>query len=1095
MRRFLFVCLMTTLVGGFVASAQENDDNDDESPLQSSTFSGLRFRAIGPAFISGRVTDIAINPTNRKEYYVAVASGGVWKTVNSGTTWEPIFDDQASYSIGTVTLDPNNPLIVWVGTGENNSQRSVSYGDGVYKSVDGGKTWNNVGLQASEHIARIVIDPRDSDTVYVAAQGPLWNDGGDRGLYKTIDGGATWELILEISEQTGVTDLLLDPRDPDVLIAASYQRRRHVWTLIDGGPESALYKSTDGGKTWNELARGLPTVDLGRIGLAASPANPDVIYAIVEAADGKSGVFRSTDAGSNWEERSSYVSSSPQYYQELVADPKNVDRVYSLDTRLMVSEDGGATFTRVSDQYKHVDNHYLWIDPDDTDYLLVGCDGGIYESFDRGATWHFKSNLSLGQFYRVSVDNDFPFYNVFGGTQDNSSLGGPSRTTTVHGITNSDWFITRGGDGFETQVDPEDPNIIYAQSQHGGLVRFDRSSGERITIKPQPGPGEDSLRWNWDSPLIISPHSNTRLYFAANKVFRSEDRGNSWTRISEDLSRQLDRNQLEVMGRVQSVDAVAKNRSTSQYGNIVSLSESPVQEGLIYVGTDDGLIHVTEDGGGTWVLVDQLPEVPEMSYVSRLEASQHDSHVVYAAFDNHKMGDFAPYVAKSTDRGKTWSAIASDLPENGPVYAVVEDHVNPNLLFAGTEFGVFFTIDGGPHWVQLTGGIPTIAVRDLAIQARENDLALATFGRGFYLLDDYSPLRTVTTDLLEEEATLFSVKRAWMYVERSPWGGREKGAMGDSFFTAPNPPFGAVFTYYLKDSLETRKATRQREEREAEEEGGVIAYPGWDELRAEDREEEPAIVLTVSDEAGNVIRHLTGPTSSGFHRLAWDLRLPSPNPTSLQPSSGGFGGPPRGPMALPGTYTVSLAERIDGVMTSIGEPQTFETVPLGTATLPAEDREALLDFQQQTARLQRAVLGAVRAVDETQSRLDLIKKAIVDTPGANPALGIEARSIESRLLDIQVRLSGDRTIQSRSEPAPVALTRRVQDIVSGHWSSSSAPTQTHREAYRIAGEEFEPVLAQLRALVEQDVRNFEARLEAANVPWTPGRIPIWRREP
>ena len=712
MHRFLLASLFSSMTLAGLAQ----DSSDSDSLFTSGTFSGLKFRSIGPAVTSGRISDLAVHPDNRKIYYAATASGGLWKTVNSGTTWTPIFDSQPTYSIGCVTIDPNNPLVVWVGSGENNSQRSVAYGDGVYKSVDGGRTWKNVGLESSEHIAKIVIDPRDSDTVYVASQGPLWNAGGERGLFKTTDGGESWNLVLEISENTGVTDVLMDPRDPDVLIAAAYQRRRHVWTLIDGGPESALYKTTDGGESWEKIERGLPRGDVGRIGLAQSTSSPDTVYAIVEAAGETGGFFRSLDGGWNWEKRDDYVSGSPQYYQEIVVDPKNPDRVYSMDTWMMVTEDGGASWERVGERFKHVDNHALWIDPDDTDYLLAGCDGGVYESFDRGATWHFKANLPITQFYRVSVDNDFPFYNVFGGTQDNFSLGGPSRTTSANGITNADWFVTRGGDGFETVVDPEDPNILYAQSQHGGLVRYDRRSGEQIFIRPQPGEGEAGLKWNWDSPIIISPHSSTRLYFAANRLFRSEDRGNSWTAVSPDLTDEIDRNALEVMGKVWSVDAVAKNTSTSMYGNIVSLAESAVQEGLLFIGTDDGLIQMTADAGSSWSRTELPPEVPEMTYVSRIETSGHDADVLYAAFDNHKMGDFKPYIFRSRDRGASWVDIASNLPDNGPVYAIVEDHENPDLLFAGTEFGVFFTVDGGGQWTQLKGGVPTISVRDLAIQ-------------------------------------------------------------------------------------------------------------------------------------------------------------------------------------------------------------------------------------------------------------------------------------------------------------------------------------------------------------------------------------------
>ncbi len=1082
--------LLVLALACLAAAAQESDDR-----LTSDTFGGLRFRSIGPAVTSGRVVDIAVHPGNRKIYYVAAASGGVWKTETSGTTWTPIFDDQPSYSIGCVSMDPNNPLVVWVGTGENNSQRSVSYGDGVYKSVDGGKSWKNMGLRSSEHIAKILVDPRDSDTVYVASQGPLWRAGGERGLYKTADGGETWTLVLEISENTGVTDFVMDPRDPDVLVAASYQRRRHVWTLIDGGPESALYKTTDGGENWEKLTRGLPKGDVGRIGLAQSPANPDVVYAIIEAEADDSGVYRSIDAGSNWEKRNPHVSGSPQYYQELVADPKNPDRVYSMDTYMMVSEDGGKTFARAGETFKHVDNHALWIDPADTDYLLAGCDGGVYESFDRGSSWHFKANLPLTQFYRVSVDNDFPFYNVYGGTQDNFSLGGPSRTVSAHGIVNSDWFVTWGGDGFETVVDPEDPDILYAQSQNGGLVRFDRKSGEAIVIQPHPEEGEDGLKWNWDSPLIVSPHSHTRLYFAANKLFRSDDRGNSWRAVSPDLTAAIDRNQLEVMGKVWGVDAVAKHRNTSMYGNIVSLSESPLKEGLIYVGTDDGLIHVTDDAGSHWARTELPPEVPERTYVSHLDASLRDENIVYAGFDNHKMGDFAPYVFRSTDRGASWSSISGNLPANGPVYALAEDHESPNLLFAGTEFGVFVTVDGGGRWTKLEGGLPTISVRDLTIQRRESDLVLGTFGRGFYILDDYSPLRRVSAEALEEEAILFQPKRSWMFMEARPLGLRGKSFQGHSYYTAENPPVGAVLTYYLKEELKTRKKKRREEEKRIEGEGGTIRYPPRDALRAEEREDDPVVYLTVRDAEGTVVRRLSGPTAKGFHRVTWDFRLPDSLPTRLEEpeSDNPFATPPAGPMVVPGTYAVSLSKRIDGEIVPLGEPRRFEAVALGTASLPAEDRVALVKFQRETASLQRAVLGAARALEETENRLAHIEKALLQFPDADTALLDEARSLEDRLYQIDVALNGDRTIRSLREPTPPSIVERVQSIVSGHWRSTSAPTETHRAAFRIAGNAFEPVLEQLRGLIAEDVRTLEAKLDAAGAPWTPGRLPHWKK--
>lgn len=626
----LLLALLAIPVAVAKKKATEADRPDEEGPFKSATFKALAFRSIGPALTSGRVSDIAVHPRDRRQWYVAAASGGVWKTDNAGTTWQPIFDDQGSYSIGCVTIDPGNPQTIWVGTGENNSQRSVSYGDGVYKSIDGGNTWSKMGLDDSEHIGKILVDPRDSRIVWVAAQGPLWSAGGDRGLYKTLDGGASWEKVLEISEDTGVSDIAFDPRNPDVIYASAYQRRRRVWTLIDGGPESALYKSLDGGATWNKLEKGLPKVDMGRIGIAVSPVDPDTVYAIVEAEGDEGGFYRSTDAGSTWNKQSDYISSSPQYYQEIVADPGNVDRVYSLDTWLMVTQNGGKSFDRVPNTARHVDDHALWIDPQNTDYLLVGCDGGVYESFDRGEHWLYKANLPITQFYKVTPDNSTPFYYVYGGTQDNFTLGGPSRSTSENGILNQDWFVTLGGDGFEPQIDPEDPNIVYSQSQYGGLARHDRRSGETLDIQPQVGPEEDPLRWNWDSALIVSPHSAKRLYFAAQRVFRSDDRGDSWKPISGDLTRKLDRNRLEVMGRVQKVDAVAKNNSTSFYGNVVALSESPLVQDLIYAGTDDGLIQVLEPGSDGWRKIVRFPGVPRTSYVSDVETSLHDADTVFA---------------------------------------------------------------------------------------------------------------------------------------------------------------------------------------------------------------------------------------------------------------------------------------------------------------------------------------------------------------------------------------------------------------------------------------------------------------------------------
>jgi photosystem II stability/assembly factor-like uncharacterized protein len=1065
--------------------------------MSAETFEGLELRALGPTLMSGRIGDLAVDPARPHRYFVAVSSGGVWKTENGGTTYEPVFDKEGSYSIGCVALDPANPHTVWVGTGENNSQRSVAWGDGVYVSRDGGKHWTNVGLKKSEHIGRIVIDPRDSNVVYVAAQGPLWGPGGDRGLYKTTDGGATWKKVLEISEHTGVNEVWMDPRDPDVLLASSYQRRRHVWTLINGGPESTIYKSTDAGATWRKVDAGLPKVDKGRIGLAVSPADPDVVYAIVEAAEDKGGLFRSTDRGESWEKRSDTRTTSGQYYNELFCDPKDVDLVYLTDTWLRVSEDGGKTFRKVGEKTKHVDNHAMWIDPAHTEHMLVGCDGGIYETFDRGRTWDFKANLPVTQFYRLAVDDAKPFYNVYGGTQDNNTQGGPVRTTTNHGITTWDWFITTGGDGFWAAIEPGNPDIVYSESQHGGLVRYDRKSGEELDIHPMEAKGEAPLRWNWDSPLIISPHSPTRLYFAANKLFRSDDRGDSWAAVSGDLTRQIDRNQLPVMGKVWAADAVAKNASTSFYGNIVSLSESPLVEGLLYVGTDDGLVQVSEDGGTAWRKVEKFPGVPERTYVARLEAGRHDAGVVYAAFDNHKNADFTPYVLRSTDRGRTWTSIAGDLPKGEVIYALAEDHVDRNLLFAGGEFGVYFTVDGGAHWIELTGEMPTIAVRDLAIQRRENDLVLATFGRGFYVLDDYTPLRGLSKAKLEQESILFPVKEALAFVYSSPFGGEGKASLGDSFWTAENPPFGAVFTYYLKDGLKTRQELRHEAEKEAAKKGTTAPYPSMDDLRAEALEEKPSITLTVRDSFGRVVRKVSGDVGKGFHRVAWDLRLPAATPARLPDDTvekDPWDAPDRGPLAVPGNYLVQLSKRVGGAETTLGEPQSFKVTPLGLATLENKDKAAQLDFQQKVARLQRAVLAADEVVGDVKGRIKLIKVALNDAPAASGGLQGWVRELDKRLTEIDIALSGDGEVAKRNEPTPPGIIERVERIVWASWGATAAPTRTQRDGYDIAADEFAEVLPKLKTLVETDLRQLEESMEKAQAPYTPGRVPTWIKE-
>jgi photosystem II stability/assembly factor-like uncharacterized protein len=1083
----LLACLLTITLSAFAQKKKAETSTSAPNLFSDTTFAGLTFRSIGPAITSGRIADIAVNPKNTSEYYVAAASGGVWKTVNAGITYEPVFEKEGSYSIGCVTIDPNNTNVVWVGTGENNNQRSVAYGDGVYKSEDGGKNWKNMGLKNSEHIGMIAIDPKNSDIIYVAAYGPLWSAGGDRGIYKTTDGGKTWTAVLSVSENTGCNEVHMDPRNSNILYATAHQRRRQVFTYISGGPESAVYKSTDAGATWNKIHKGLPSVDMGRIGMAISPVNPDILYCMIEASDKKGGTYRSVDRGASWEKRSD-VSTSGNYYQEIFADPKEENKLYYMDFWINVSVDGGKTFKAIGERYKHVDNHALWVNPSNTNHMLSGCDGGLYETFDGAANWEFKANLPVTQFYKVAVDNAEPFYNVYGGTQDNNTLGGPSRTKSANGIHNMDWYFTVGGDGFETVVDPKDPNIVYSLWQYGGLVRYDKKSGENLDIKPIEGDNEPALRWNWDAPLIISKFSNTRLYFGANKLFRSDDRGENWTAISGDLSAQIDRNKIPVMGKVWSMDAVAKNQSTDFYGQLVSIAESPFDENHLVVGTDDGLIQVTKDGGKTWTKTNYFPGVPERTYVNQIIPSRHDKNVFYATFNHHRYGDFKPYIYKSNDGGLSWTSITANLPQRGSTYCIGEDHVNKNLLFTGTEFGVYFSIDGGAKWIRLKGGLPTIAVRDLAIQERENDLVLATFGRGFYILDDYTPLRYLKADDVNRPAVLFPVKEGLQFIEYQEHGFPLKGFLGESFFATPNPKIGAVFTYYLKEDIKTIKEKRQEQEKEKIKKGEPVYYPSADSIRMEDNQPEPYLLFTISDANGKPVRNIKTAGKKGLKRLTWDLRYsplrpitfytPDPNNPWDQLSPG--------PLALPGNYTVSIQKFEDGVLTEMVPAQPFTLRSLNLNTLTATDKKAYDDFCKKVNELRRNAGAASEYRNELHHKLKYIRPALLETPAAPSSLTESVQRAQEKINNVSVKLFGDGAIAKREFETVPSINDRIGNIESGMWSTTTAPTGTYMKSFDIASKQLQGAIAELKSIAA-DISAIEKQLDALKAPWTPGR--------
>lgn len=1092
----MFIRSINLMISVLLLSATclfSTEKKDDSKLWSDKTFAGLKLRSIGPAFMSGRIADIAIHPEDDNIWYVAVGSGGVWKTKNAGVTWTPIFDDQKSYSIGCVTIDPNNPHTIWVGTGENVGGRHVGYGDGVYRSKDAGKSWENMGLKESQHIARIIVHPKNSNIIWVAAQGPLWSKGGERGLYKSIDGGKNWKRTLGDNEWVGVTELVMDPRNPDWLYAATWQRHRNVAAYMGGGFGSGLHRSVDGGETWEKLTKGLPEGNMGKIGLAVSPQKPDIVYAAIELDRTKGAVYRSEDRGSSWEKRSDTVSggTGPHYYQELYASPHQFDLIYLMNWRMLISEDGGKTFNNMQEKYKHSDNHAIAFRPDDPDYLLVGTDGGLYESFDLAENWRFVANLPITQFYKVALDDAEPFYNIYGGTQDNNTQGGPSRTKYYHGIRNADWRVTLWGDGHQPATEPGNPDIIYSEWQQGNLTRVDMTTGEFVFIQPQAEEGAaQSERYNWDAPILVSPHSATRLYFASQRVWRSDDRGDSWKAISTDLTRKQDRLTLPIMGETQSWDSPWDVRAMSNYNTITSLSESPLAEGLIYAGTDDGLILVTENDGDSWTKIEvgALPGTPGSAFVNDIKADLHDPNTVYVALDNHKYGDLEPYLFKSVDRGKKWKSMKGTLPERTLIWRIVQDHVKSNLLFTATEFGVYVTIDGGTNWSKLSGNTPTISFRDLAIQRRENDLVAASFGRGFYVFDDYSVLRDVSEKQLKQEAALFSTRKAWWYMKRPILGFGEKGAQGASHYTAPNPPFGAVFTYYLADDLQTQKERRQKSEKKQKEAKKSVVFSGWDAIEKERRQETPKILLTVKDAAGEVVRHIEGSVKKGFHRVSWDLRYPSVNAINVsKPKPASKDDEPTGVMVAPGDFTVSLSKEVDGKITVLSAEMPFKVERLGKGALPGADPKVTAAFWKKLAGLSRQVAAADRSAGNALKRITALQVALSRVSGSAANLTSRLHNIKTQLFEFEERIRGNMTKSEVGEIGKPRIAERISHVATGTLYATYGPSPAHKQSFAIADKEFAALKKDLVKLLSETLPQFEKDLQAAGAPWVEGQ--------
>ena len=1073
-RLFTALCAAAALAAPAGTTAQ--------TPLQAA-ISHLEYREIGPALMGGRIADLAVVESKPQVFYIATGTGGVWKTENHGTSWTPLFDDQPTSSIGDVTLDQSNPNLVWVGTGEPQNRQSSGWGNGVYKSTDAGNTWRHMGLDATKHIGRILIHPRNPDIVYVAAVGDLWGPNEERGVYRTHDGGETWDNVLHIDQHTGAIDLAMDPGDPNTIFAAMYQRQRTGWGFNGGGPGSGLYRTFDGGDSWTELTEGLPDGDKGRIGVDIFRQDGNVVYALVEAdardpdagffggggGQSRSGLFRSLDRGDTWEKMSS-TNPRPMYYSQVRIDPSNPDRIYVLGGNLEVSDDGGRTFRSDGAAQVHVDHHALWINPNDPDHLILGSDGGVSASWDGTGHWRMFDNLALGQFYAIGYDMRNPYF-VCGGLQDNDAWCGPSNTRSFHGIRHEDWYETVYGDGFFTIVDPTDSSIVYSESQGGNMNRYDLNTGEKTPMRPITGPRENgdttkTYRFNWNSALQLSPHDPATVYLGANYLMRSRDRGMTWEEAGGvDLSRQIDRTELEIMGVPGSEPQMSANDGISSYGNITAFAESPVARGLLYVGTDDGNVQVSRDDGATWSNVaDRVPGLPERTYVSRVEPSAHVEGRVYATFDGHRNGDYAAYVYVSEDYGQNWTRITDGLPDGWSVNVIAEHHRAPNLLFVGNEVGVFVSVDRGARWVQLKNNLPTVPVDDILVHPRDNDLLVGTHGRSFWILADVSPLEHLSEEMLAAAGRVFpSARESIMWAERGDW------PFQGATYSAPNPPRGARIRYYLRDGWEAPMA----EEEGGEERGGNGAAE--DGPTGQEARDNATFALTITDAAGNHVRTLEAPSEPGINEVIWDWRHdppyePEPRQGGGGPGGGGGGGfggggVPSGPIVLPGVYTVSMTVAGETLSSTV-EIQADPRRPMSRA-----DRMARQDALMSLHKLAVPIYEAGRAIQRLEEQLDAAEEVIGEAAEAPEDLEEELEAIREALGEVQ---------------SDVADARRNAGVARAIQQSSTLPTEDHMWQVDRAWEVMPDAIQALNVLITSRVPELNAQLYAEGVRPKPG---------
>lgn len=914
----------------------------------------LEWRSIGPSIFAGRVTDVEGVPGNPRIVYVASASGGLWKTVNGGITWQPIFERQGTISIGDIALDPGNHEVIWVGTGEGNPRNSVSFGDGVYRSNDGGRSWENLGLKETRFITRIMVHPRNPDIVYVGALGHTYGPNEERGLFVTFDGGKSWKKTLYLDPEHGIADLDIDPVNPNIVYAALWRFERKPWNFVSGSEKGGVYRSNDAGRTWKKLTNGLPKL-VGRIGVKVAPGNPNVVYAMTESKEGT--LYRSDDKGETFRlmTKQADIVSRGFYYTDLRVDPRDENRVYSISSPLFLSIDGGRTHRVIAPRI-HIDYHSMWIDPLNPERIWVGNDGGVAVSYDQGESWENVNNLPIAQPYHVYADQSLPFYQVMGGMQDNGSWTGPGRTREPAGILNDDWRMVSFGDGFKVINHPDNPDLYLSLSQGGNVVLTDMRTREQQLVKPWLGgiggaASNQKYRFHWNSPLVFSPHGKTTVYLGGNVLFKSADFGRTWRQISKDLTTN-DPDKLKEAG-----GPIATENTTAEYHcTIISVNESPVQVGMIWAGTDDGNLQLTVDDGNTWSnLTANIAGLPPFSSVSHVEPSATSAKVAYVAFDRHMLNDYRPYVFKTSDGGKSFTNISGNLPDTGYVHVLREDPRNPNLLYAGTELGLFATYDNGLNWIDLgLKNLPRVAVHDIVIHPRENDIILATHGRGFWIFDDATVIQRTSPEVLQRRSHLFDVRPAIRFTTRFTRYG-----IGDKMFAGPNPPGGALVSYYLKDKPD----------------------------------EKTRVAIQIVDSSGKIVRELGAiPREAGINRTTWDLGEEGATrrrAANAERSEMFGGGGPRGPMVLPGTYTVRLV---------VGTETDERKVTIGLDPLVNVPPSSLRDQYEASVKLRDVtseVNKRLRVLDGIKEQLQQVDRTVREhLPEASPELrgAIEAET-------------------------------------------------------------------------------------------------------